>query len=87
MNDPKDLAKAVNDASGQAAVMNLLVMALIAQVPDRAKLLKDFAEMAEDTTIRAIYSSKPEAFFQAAQAAVHTWTEVIQMDEDDERQG
>lgn len=71
-------------ASGQAAAMNLLVMALIAQAPDKGSLLRDFDEMSDDTTVRAMYSSMPEAFFQSLQQAVSIWRE--QIDEAKEQQ-
>lgn len=70
---------ALNQATGQTAASNLLLMALISQVTDKAKLLEDFEEMAEDTTVRAMFGSMPEAFFQQLQASVATWKEAIQM--------
>lgn len=72
-------------ASGQAAAMNLLVMALIAQTPDKGLLLRDFDEMSNDTTVRAMYSSMPEAFFQSLQQAVSTWREQIDEAKEQER--
>jgi hypothetical protein len=73
-----NIKEALDVARGQSAVINLLMMALIAQAPDKQRLLKDFAEMVEDTTIRAMYSSHPEAFLRAAQSAAKTWTSAIE---------
>lgn len=80
----EELREQLAIASGQSAAMNLLVMALVAQAPDKGVLLRDFDEMSDETTVRAMYSSMPEAFFQSLQQAVAIWRE--QIDDANEQQ-
>jgi hypothetical protein len=50
--------------AGELLTMRLLLGALIQQVPDINKLQADFAELSEDSTVRTMYATMPEPFFQ-----------------------
>lgn len=71
------LKLAVNTAAAHDAALRLVVTALTDQVPDTARLLKDFSSQAEDTNVRTMFSSRPESFYEGFQAARETWEEML----------
>jgi len=66
-------ARVINRQAADLAIVQLIVMAVCRQVPDKNLLLADFEEMAEDHTIRTLFSGRPETFFQALEESRRTW--------------
>jgi len=72
------LAKVVHKQAADLAVMRLLIGVLLQQAPNKQKLIHDFGEMAEDHSIRAMYSSMPEEFFQEFENIRSVWFRLLQ---------
>mgnify|MGYP007100083466 CR=1 FL=1 len=66
-----------NSLTADMFVLKFAVLALARQAPNPEKLLHDFSEMCEDTTVRAMYSGHPESFFQAFQDSASTFRELF----------
>ncbi len=72
------LTKVVHRQAADLAVKGLLISALLQQAPNKAKLIHDFGEMAEDHAVRAMYSSMPEEFFQEFQTHRSVWASLLE---------
>lgn len=66
-----------NQAAGNDAATRLVISALAAQAPDPQRLLRDFAQRLEDTSVRTMFSSMPESFYQSVQLAGESWKQVL----------
>jgi len=63
--------------AGELLALRLLVGAIAQQVPNIAKLIQDFSEMSEDSTVRTMYAAMPEPFFQELQTHRKVWVELL----------
>ena len=72
------LTKVVHKQAADLAVKGLLISALLQQAPNKAKLIHDFGEMAEDHAVRAMNSSMPEEFFQEFQNLRSIWVSLLE---------
>jgi hypothetical protein len=68
----------LNRQAANLAIYGILINALARQAPDKAALIRDFSEMAEDHAIRTMFSAMPEEFFQQLQLHRATWVEMLQ---------
>lgn len=76
MSDDR-IVRALNAQAAELAVIRLLLNAALRQFPDQPLLLANFQEMAEDNEVRAMYSDRPEAFFQAFQQHRSVWAALL----------
>lgn len=71
------LGAAMNAQAADLAAARMLMACLVQQAPNLEKLARDFEEQTEDTTVRAMFSSMPEPFFQQLQQSSAAWQEAI----------
>jgi len=64
-------------ANGRAAAADMMIAALIAQAPDKDRLLSDFAAGSDGTAVRLAHGPMPQAFFESLQTASEIWLRQI----------
>jgi hypothetical protein len=85
MENEIKLRIALNKQAAEMGVLNHLVSALLRQAPDKQRLLSDFLDVAEHTTVTAMNSSVPEEFVLTTQHALEMWRGLIELEIEDER--
>ena len=73
----RDISRAVNEQAAHLAALEFVVTALCRQVPDRARLLRDFEAMTWDYENETLNSMRAESFYQAFGASRSYWREQL----------
>jgi hypothetical protein len=56
------------EQTAELALLRILVVALCDQAPDKRRLLEAFERDSEDHSVRAMFSTLPEEFFQSLES-------------------
>ena len=74
----QELTARLTVANGRAAAADLMIAALIAQAPDKDRLMIDFAASSDGTAVRIAHGAMPEVFFESLQTASEIWMRQIE---------
>lgn len=75
--EPNRIANIVNAQAAELTLLRIMVMALHDQVPDKTAFLRTFDTTTEDHSVRTMFSTHPESFFQDFEALRAAYRKIL----------
>jgi hypothetical protein len=84
-NDYQDIRRMLDLAAGHAVVSDAFLHALMAQIPDKRRLMTEFSKLTDQAKTCRASSTETSAFVEALEKARNLWAARIQEAQDEDR--